>query len=82
MPPQPSGSRSELVHLEDLVLHDARMDVRRPTHELTRAHTVLRTRRQIVSQKPDWPLSREGLLALTKRGGVLPAAPAALVPKG
>jgi hypothetical protein len=27
----------ELVHLEDLVLHDARMDVRTPTHELTRA---------------------------------------------
>jgi hypothetical protein len=27
----------ELVHLEDLVLHDAHMDVRAPTHELTRA---------------------------------------------
>ena len=32
----------ELVHLEDLVLHDAGMDIRTPTHELTRAHTVLR----------------------------------------
>ena len=32
----------ELVHLEDLVLHDAGMDIRVPTHELTRAHTVLR----------------------------------------
>ena len=30
-----------LVHLEDLVLHDAHMDVRTPTHELTRAHAVL-----------------------------------------
>src|ERR1700688_1555837 len=28
----------ELVHLEDLVLHDAGMDIRAPTHELTRAH--------------------------------------------
>ena len=26
----------ELVHLEDLVLHDANMDVCTPTHELTR----------------------------------------------
>ena len=32
----------ELVHLEDLVLHDAGMDIRAPTHELTRPHTVLR----------------------------------------
>ena len=30
----------ELVHVEDLVLHDARMDVRTPTHELTIAHSV------------------------------------------
>ncbi|RWP58133.1 MAG: hypothetical protein EOR08_28430, partial [Mesorhizobium sp.] len=32
----------ELVHVEDLVLHDAHMDIRTPTHELTRAHAVLR----------------------------------------
>ena len=63
-----------LVHLEDLVLHDAHMDVRTPTHELTRAHAVLRTRRRIFAQKPDWALSRDGLLALTGRGGVMPAA--------
>jgi hypothetical protein len=30
----------ELVHLEDLVLHDAEMDLRGPTHELTRAHAT------------------------------------------
>src|SRR4051812_8612134 len=30
--------QGELVHLEDLVLHDAGMDLRAPTHELTRAH--------------------------------------------
>jgi len=44
----------ELVHLEDLVLHDARMDIRTPTHELTRAHAVLRARRLILSHKADW----------------------------
>ncbi len=32
----------ELVHLENLVLHVAHMDIRTPTHELTRAHAVLR----------------------------------------
>jgi hypothetical protein len=32
-----------LVHLDDLVLHDAGMDIRAPTHELTRAHAVLRS---------------------------------------
>ncbi|MER8753301.1 RHE_PE00001 family protein [Mesorhizobium sp. M1050] len=64
----------ELVHLEDLVLHDAHMDIRTPTHELTRAHAVLRTRRRISAQKPDWALSRDGFLALTGRGGAMPAA--------
>ncbi|RUX24530.1 DUF1612 domain-containing protein [Mesorhizobium sp. M7A.F.Ca.US.011.01.1.1] len=64
----------ELVHLEDLVLHDAHMDIRTPTHELTRAHAVLRTRRLIFAQKPDWALSRDGFLALTGRGGAMPAA--------
>ncbi|MER9559468.1 RHE_PE00001 family protein [Mesorhizobium sp. M0323] len=64
----------ELVHLEDLVLHDAHMDIRTPTHELTRAHAVLRTRRRIFAQKPDWALSRDGFLALTGRSGAMPAA--------
>ncbi|BCH19678.1 RHE_PE00001 family protein [Mesorhizobium sp. L-2-11] len=64
----------ELVHLEDLVLHDAHMDIRTPTHELTRAHAVLRTRRRILSQKPDWALGRDGFLTLTGRGGAVPAA--------
>jgi Protein of unknown function (DUF1612)/HTH DNA binding domain len=57
----------ELVHVEDLVLHDAMMDVRTPTHELTRAHAVLRTRRRIFSQASDWALSRAGLSALVGR---------------
>ncbi|RVP19462.1 RHE_PE00001 family protein [Sinorhizobium meliloti] len=51
----------ELVHLEDLVLHDAGHDIRTPTHELTIARDVLRTRRRIASQPPGWALSPEGL---------------------
>lgn len=62
----------ELVHVEDLVLHDAHMDIRTPTHELTRSHAVLRTRRQVFSNPPDWALGREGLRQLTGRG--MPAA--------
>ncbi|MBW7967178.1 RHE_PE00001 family protein [Bradyrhizobium sp. BR 10261] len=58
----------ELVHLEDLVLHDAGMDVRAPTHELTRAHAVLRARRRIAEAKPDWALSAQGLASLRGRG--------------
>jgi hypothetical protein len=59
----------ELVHLDDLVLHDAGMDIRAPTHELTRAHAVLRARRRIAEAKPDWALSSPGLAALRGRGG-------------
>lgn len=54
----------DLVHLEDLVLHDAAMGVRAPTHELTIAHDILRTRRRILDNPPDWALSREGLARL------------------
>lgn len=59
----------ELVHIEDLVLHDAHMDVRVPTHELTRSHAFLRTRRQVFANKPDWALSGAGLRQLTGRFG-------------
>jgi len=59
----------ELVHLDDLVLHDAGMDIRAPTHELTRARAVLRTRRHIAEAKPDWALSASGLASLRGRGG-------------
>jgi hypothetical protein len=58
----------ELVHLEDLVLHDSGMDIRTPTHELTRAHAVLRIRRRIADAKPDWALSPAGLDGLRGRG--------------
>ncbi|TBF66057.1 RHE_PE00001 family protein, partial [Rhizobium leguminosarum] len=56
----------ELVHLEDLVLHDATRDIRTPTHELTIARDVLRTRRRISGQQPDWALSADGIRSLRK----------------
>lgn len=62
----------ELVHLEDLVLHDATRDIRTPTHELTIARDVLRTRRRIAAQSPGWALSPDGLRSL--RGQAWPAA--------
>ncbi|WP_426137375.1 RHE_PE00001 family protein [Phyllobacterium sp. SL163] len=60
----------ELVHLEDLVLHDATKDIRTPTHELTIARDVLRTRRRIASQSSGWALSPEGLRSLRGHGFV------------
>jgi hypothetical protein len=57
----------ELVHVEDLVLHDARMDVRAPTHELTISHTILRARRRIAAADPGWATSDPGIAALTGR---------------
>ncbi|MBB3918668.1 RHE_PE00001 family protein [Rhizobium fabae] len=62
----------ELVHLEDLVLHDNGHDIRTPTHELAIARDVLRTRRRIAAQPPGWALSPDGLRSL--RGQAWPAA--------
>ncbi|MBY3265298.1 DUF1612 and helix-turn-helix domain-containing protein [Rhizobium laguerreae] len=56
----------ELVHLEDLVLHDATKDIRTPTHELTIARDVLRTRRRVAGQSPDWAFSADGIRSLRK----------------
>lgn len=56
----------ELVHLEDLVLHDATRDIRTPTHELTIARDILRTRRRIAAQPPGWAFSADGLRTLRK----------------
>jgi hypothetical protein len=64
----------ELVHVEDLVFHDTDMDLRAPTHELTRAHAVLRMRRRIQSQPRNWALGRGGLPELTGRGHAASAA--------
>jgi hypothetical protein len=63
----------ELVHLEDLVLHDATKDIRTPTHELTIARDVLKTRRRIAAQTPGWALSPDGLRSV--RGQAWPAPP-------
>ena len=54
----------ELVDLEDLVLHDASRDIRTPTHELTIARDVLKSRRRIATQPPGWALSPDGLRSL------------------
>jgi Protein of unknown function (DUF1612)/HTH DNA binding domain len=67
----------ELTHLEDLVLHDAGMDVRAPTHELIRAHTILRARRRIAAGAPAWAVSDAGLAALRGEPPSEPAGPRA-----
>ncbi|MGR9244054.1 RHE_PE00001 family protein (plasmid) [Rhizobium leguminosarum] len=63
----------ELVHLEDLVLHDATRDIRTPTHELTIARDVLRTRRRIAAQFPAWALSAEGIRTLRQTSDITSA---------
>jgi Protein of unknown function (DUF1612)/HTH DNA binding domain len=63
----------ELVHLEDLVLHDATRDIRTPTHELTIARDVLRTRRRIAAQLPGWALSADGIRSLRKTAEITAA---------
>ncbi|WP_310221676.1 RHE_PE00001 family protein [Neorhizobium sp. 2083] len=63
----------ELVHLEDLVLHDATRDIRAPTHELTIARDVLRSRRRISGQSPDWALSADGLRTLRQTSEITSA---------
>lgn len=53
-----------LVDLTDLVLHDANMNKRSPTNDLTRAASALRARR-ISRQRPaPWPLTHEGLASI------------------
>jgi hypothetical protein len=67
----------ELVHVEDLVLHDAHMDARAPTHELTIAHAVLRARRRLWTGDPAWGLTTPGIAAV-RGGGSEIAAPRSL----
>ena len=57
----------ELVHLEDLVLHDASMDIRAPTTEVVRSASILRARRAICRHDARWPLSEAGLAILRGR---------------
>ncbi|MGQ8631050.1 RHE_PE00001 family protein [Agrobacterium sp. DKPNP3] len=72
----------ELVHLEDLVLHDALRDTRTPTHELTIARDVLRTRRRISGQSPDWTLSADGIRILRQTSDIMAAGADGLEPAG
>ncbi|ABC93993.1 hypothetical conserved protein (plasmid) [Rhizobium etli CFN 42] len=58
----------ELVHLEDLVLHDAGADIRTPTHDLTIARDVLRSRRRIAAQPAGWALGPDGVRWLRGHG--------------
>jgi hypothetical protein len=44
------------------------MEIRSPTHELTRAQAALRARRLIANAAPDWALSPQGLEALRGAG--------------
>ncbi len=62
----------ELVHLEDLVLHDALRDIHAPTHQLTIARDILKTRQRIAAHPPAWALSGPGLASI--RGRAWPAA--------
>ena len=54
----------ELIHLEDLVLHDAQMYIRAPSHELVIAHRIVRARRRVARNDPGWAVSRSGIMAL------------------
>lgn len=72
----------ELVHLEDLLLHDAGHDIRTPTHELTIARDVLRSRRRIASQPPGWALSPDGICGLRGVGAASDVADARPVETG
>jgi hypothetical protein len=56
-----SWNRGDLVHLEDLVLHDAGLDVRMPDQELARTHTVLRRWRRTGRLKAEELLSAKAV---------------------
>ncbi len=56
-----------LARAEDGLARLDGMDVRAPTHQVVRAHAVLRARRRIAAGEPGWALSPGGLDAL--RGG-------------
>lgn len=55
------GLAGALCPLEDLVLHDAGMDVRSPTHEITRAAAILDERRRLARRDPADVLSPSAL---------------------
>ena len=48
-------------------------NTRTPTHELTIARDVLRTRRRIAAQSPDWALSAKGIRSLRQTADITSA---------
>ena len=59
-----------LVHLEDLILYDAEANARRVSHELLRAHSVLRARRQLDKMGINSIRNPEGQAELQGRRGL------------
>ena len=64
----------ELVHLEDLVLRDAHMDVRTASHGAARIMAVLRARRLAAQREGRWLLTSSGIGTLSG-GRSAPAKP-------
>jgi len=65
-----SWNRGELVHLEDLVLHDAGLDIRTPDQELARTHSVLCRWRRTGRLKAEELLSAKAVTQLINPRGV------------
>jgi len=59
-----SWNRGEVVHLEDLVLHEEGLDIRLPDQELTRTRAALRQWRRAGAIKPAGLLSAQGVRGL------------------
>jgi len=62
-------NRGGLVHLEDLALHDASLDVRSPDHELATTHSVLRRWRRTGRLKAEDLLSAGAVARLVNPRG-------------
>ena len=61
-------NRGEMVHLEDLVLHDDSLDIRMPDQELIRAHAMMRMSRRAAKMKPSELLSPGAVIGLFDHG--------------
>lgn len=61
--PATRWDRRELVHIE-VLFFTTLLTTRAPTHELTIARDVLKTRRRIAAQPRGWALSADGLRSL------------------
>src|ERR1700726_3580325 len=66
-----------LVRIEDLVLHDACMDLHLPTSGLTQASAVLSARRVICQQRPEGCGAETALTLLRGKSAPMPFPAAA-----